>query len=39
MTMRLMMIELQLYLWTIGLYGVVDVDEDEEDGHKQGHPA
>ena len=26
-------------LWTVGLYGVVDVDEDEEDGHKQGHPA
>ena len=39
MTMRLMMIELQLYLWTIGLYGVVDVDEDKEDGDEQGHSA
>ena len=21
------------------MYGVVDVDEDEEDGHQQGHPV
>ena len=26
-------------LWTVGLYGVVDVDEDQEDGDQQGHPA
>ena len=28
-----------LHLRTVGLYRVVDVDQDEEDGHQQCHPA